>query len=132
MANAGRHGIFPRSFQARSREGLSDTCRGAAVAAPWREMRPSHAPWPLLDTPRAVTQVAFECGFSDRSHFARWSKRAYGESPHRFRQRRRQAAALRRRSAPKMWTTGSSAEGLFDFFAGRQNFRLLDIRPFGL
>jgi AraC-like DNA-binding protein len=57
-------------------------------------MRPNHAPWPLLDTPRTVTQVAFECGFSDGSHFARWFKRAYGESPYQFRHRRRQAATL--------------------------------------
>jgi transcriptional regulator GlxA family with amidase domain len=67
---------------------------GVAPAALWREMRLNHAHWLLLNTSRTVTQVAFECGFSDGSHFARWFKRAYGESPYQFRQRRRRAATL--------------------------------------
>ena len=67
---------------------------GVAPAALWREMRLNHAHWLLLNTSRTVTQVAFECGFSDGSHFSRWFKRAYGEAPYQFRNRRRQAAAI--------------------------------------
>ena len=67
---------------------------GVAPAALWREMRLNHAHWLLLNTSRTVTQIAFECGFSDGSHFSRWFKRTYGEVPYQFRNRRRQAATI--------------------------------------
>ena len=65
---------------------------GAPPAAFWRDMRLAHARWLLLNTSRSVTQVAFECGFADAAHFARWFKRSYGELPYRFRALRREAS----------------------------------------
>lgn len=56
----------------------------------WRKMRLSHGHWLLLNTSRSATQIAYECGFTDAAHFARWFKRVYGEAPHAFRVRRRQ------------------------------------------
>ncbi|MEM6376456.1 MAG: helix-turn-helix domain-containing protein [Pseudomonadota bacterium] len=35
-----------------------------------------------------MTQIAYECGFADSSHFSRWFKERFGETPRRYRQRR--------------------------------------------
>jgi len=56
----------------------------------WRDMRLAHGHWLLLNSSRSVTQIALECGFADGAHFTRWFKRAYGETPVAFRDRRRQ------------------------------------------
>jgi transcriptional regulator GlxA family with amidase domain len=55
----------------------------------WRKIRLSHAHWLLLNTSRTATQIAYECGFTDAAHFARWFRRTYGESPNAFRVQRR-------------------------------------------
>ena len=54
----------------------------------WRKMRLSYGHWLLVNTTKRVTRIAFECGFSDGSHFCRWFKRTYNESPIEFRNRR--------------------------------------------
>ena len=54
-----------------------------------RTMRLTHGRWLLTNTNRTITQIAFECGFSDGPHFSRWFKVTYGEPPNLFRQRRR-------------------------------------------
>ncbi|WCR15717.1 helix-turn-helix domain-containing protein (plasmid) [Paracoccus seriniphilus] len=51
----------------------------------WRNMRLSHSRWLLLNTNRTITQIAYECGFSDCAHFSRWFQKKYGTSPTRFR-----------------------------------------------
>ncbi len=55
----------------------------------WRDMRLEHARWRLLNSPRTVTQIAFECGFSDCAHFIRWFKKEYGQTPKAYRGSRR-------------------------------------------
>ena len=55
-----------------------------------RNMRLAHGHWLLTSTNRTITQIAFECGFSDGPHFSRWFKQTYGEPPNLFRKRRRQ------------------------------------------
>ena len=62
---------------------------GEAPAAVWRKMRLSHGHWLLVNTSRAVTTIALECGFSDATHFCRWFKRIYQETPIEFRNSRR-------------------------------------------
>ena len=54
----------------------------------WRDMRLQHSRWRLLNTTRSVTEIAFECGFSDSSHFSRWFKKEFGEPPQRYRRSR--------------------------------------------
>ena len=54
----------------------------------WREMRLQHLRWRLLNTTRSIAEIAFECGFSDSSHFSRWFKKKYGAPPRRYRQMR--------------------------------------------
>ena len=54
----------------------------------WRDMRLQHARWRLLNSKRTVTQIALECGFSDSSHFSRWFKTRYGETPRKYREKR--------------------------------------------
>ena len=51
----------------------------------WRNMRLSHSRWLLLNTNRTITQIAYECGFSDCAHFSRWFQRKYETPPTRFR-----------------------------------------------
>jgi len=54
----------------------------------WRKMRLSHGHWLLVNTTKAVTRIASECGFSDGAHFSRWFKRTYNETPVNFRNHR--------------------------------------------
>ena len=54
----------------------------------WRDMRLQHSRWRLLNTTRSVTEIAFECGFSDASHFSRWFKKEFGEPPQSYRRSR--------------------------------------------
>ncbi|MBE9557639.1 MAG: helix-turn-helix domain-containing protein [Proteobacteria bacterium] len=58
----------------------------------WRTMRLTHGQWLLLNTSRAITQIAHECGFADAAHFGRWFKTTYGAMPNSFRTRRRELA----------------------------------------
>ena len=47
----------------------------------WRLMRLQHARWRVLNTVMRLTDIAHECGFSDSSHFTRWFRRVYGQTP---------------------------------------------------
>jgi transcriptional regulator GlxA family with amidase domain len=55
----------------------------------YRDMRLEHARWRLLNSSRTITQIAYECGFSDCAHFVRWFKRKNGLSPKHYRGSRR-------------------------------------------
>ncbi|MEM7562399.1 MAG: GlxA family transcriptional regulator [Pseudomonadota bacterium] len=55
----------------------------------WREMRLEQARWRLMNSNRSITQIAHECGFSDSSHFSRWFRRLFNESPQSYRKTRR-------------------------------------------
>ncbi len=57
----------------------------------WRTMRLQHARWRVLNTGIPIIRIAHECGFSDSSHFIRWFRRVYGETP---REARRQRVAV--------------------------------------
>jgi transcriptional regulator GlxA family with amidase domain len=61
---------------------------GEPPSAIWRKMRLSHGHWLLVNTTKAATRIAFECGFSDSAHFCRWFKRVYAETPIEFRKHR--------------------------------------------
>lgn len=54
----------------------------------WRDMRLQHARWRLMNSKRTITQIAHECGFSDSSHFSRWFKARFGETPSEYRKHR--------------------------------------------
>ncbi len=41
----------------------------------------------LLNTPLSVTEISYELGFSDKSHFGKYFRKTTGESPARFRQK---------------------------------------------
>ena len=66
---------------------------GETPSALGRKIRLAHGHWLLVNTTRTVTQIALECGFADTSHFSRWFSSAYGETPARFRERRRHVGA---------------------------------------
>ena len=58
----------------------------------WRQLRLHRARWFLLNTTHNVTQIAYECGFSDCAHFTKHFTKSFGESPSRFREVRLKAA----------------------------------------
>lgn len=65
---------------------------GSKPSTIWRKMRLTHGHWLLLNTSRTITQIAHECGFADASHFCRWFKASFGETPNSFRTHRREVA----------------------------------------
>lgn len=54
----------------------------------WRDIRLAHGHWLLLNSNRSITQISYECGFADSSHFNRWFKVLYKETPDAYRRRR--------------------------------------------
>jgi transcriptional regulator GlxA family with amidase domain len=61
---------------------------GTSPAPFWRNLRLEHTRWRLLNSSRTITEISYECGFSDASHFSRWFKKTYGETPASYRDRR--------------------------------------------
>jgi transcriptional regulator GlxA family with amidase domain len=51
----------------------------------WRNIRLSYGRSLLLNTNRTITQIAFECGFSDAAHFHKWFRKKFGQTPSSFR-----------------------------------------------
>ena len=51
----------------------------------WRKMRIKAARWMLLNSGRSITQIAFECGFTDSSHLIYWFKREFEVTPAKLR-----------------------------------------------
>ncbi|MGB9984467.1 GlxA family transcriptional regulator [Herbaspirillum sp. AP21] len=58
---------------------------GVAPQEFYRRMRLRYGRWLLLTTEKSITDIAYECGFADASHFIRGFKEAYGTSPARLR-----------------------------------------------
>ena len=54
----------------------------------WRDMRLQHGRWRLMNSSRTITQIAYECGFADSSHFSRLFKSRFGEAPRSYRENR--------------------------------------------
>lgn len=58
----------------------------ATPAGYWRQMRLKAAHWMVLNSSRSITQIAYECGFTDSSHMIHWFKREYDVTPARLRE----------------------------------------------
>ncbi|GAB2177404.1 helix-turn-helix transcriptional regulator [Dongia sp. agr-C8] len=89
-AVAARHGVTARSVQRMFEES------GATFTEYVTERRLEAAHEALSDpdsSGRSVSSVAFDCGFSDVSHFNRMFRRRYGCTPTEVRSRRRTGAA---------------------------------------
>ena len=54
---------------------------GQGPLAYFRQVRLNHGRWLISNTDRSITEIAYQCGFSDSSHFSRWFKSAFGSSP---------------------------------------------------
>lgn len=67
---------------------LFSTYLHSAPATYWRKLRLEHGRTLLLNTTKKITDIAYETGFSDASHFTLWYKKIYGETPVEFRKRR--------------------------------------------
>jgi transcriptional regulator GlxA family with amidase domain len=59
-----------------------------------RQSRLHQGHWLLLNSARSVSQIAFDCGFSDSSHFTRFFQREFGVSPRQLRNLDRQNASV--------------------------------------
>lgn len=51
----------------------------------WRNIRLSAAHWMVVNTDRSITQIAYECGFTDSSHLNRWFRMRYNRTPTQLR-----------------------------------------------
>ncbi|CAI3800332.1 HTH-type transcriptional regulator CdhR [Pseudomonas sp. MM221] len=58
----------------------------ATPASYWRRMRLKAAHWMVLNSSRSITQIAYECGFTDSSHMIHWFKREFDVTPARLRE----------------------------------------------
>jgi AraC-like DNA-binding protein len=57
---------------------------GSICVAPlqyWRGMRLNAAKWMVINSDRSITQIAYECGFTDSSHLIHWFKREFNVTP---------------------------------------------------
>ncbi|GJL83371.1 MAG: AraC family transcriptional regulator [marine bacterium B5-7] len=68
--------LSPRQLQRKFRRAT-----GKSLMDFSRELRLEYAREQILRTKRPITNIAYECGFSDSSHFARCYRRCFGESP---------------------------------------------------
>lgn len=53
----------------------------------WRDIRLTQAHWMVMNTDRSVAQIAYECGFSDSTHFGKHFKKKYSQTPAHMRKR---------------------------------------------
>ena len=58
---------------------------GVSPSAYQRRLRIQQGHWLLTHTNRPVTEIAYDCGFADASHFSRQIKTAFGASPQAIR-----------------------------------------------
>lgn len=58
----------------------------------FREIRLAYGKWLLQNTEKSVTEIAYECGFSDSSHFSRWFKSKYTITPVGIRKKQAESA----------------------------------------
>ena len=63
------------------------SCSGKSVQKYLQDLRLEEACRLLADTRRAVTDIAYSCGFPDSPSFCRIFRKAYGRTPLQFRQR---------------------------------------------
>lgn len=73
-------GLSPRQLERLFQETI-----GESPAAYLRDLRLKQANWLVRQTRKTITDIATECGFSDSSHFAKWYKEYFGQSPGRDR-----------------------------------------------
>lgn len=66
-------------------ERLCHTHVGLGPARLYRQLRMRFARWLIENTDRPVTEIAFDLGFNDSTHFSRVFKRVYGLPPSRHR-----------------------------------------------
>ncbi|MDF2998238.1 MAG: transcriptional regulator, AraC family [Xanthobacteraceae bacterium] len=76
-------GCSPRQLERAFAAALS-----ASPAAFQRRLRLDYARWLLENSPRSITQIAFDCGFSDAAHFSREFRHMFDASPREFRNAR--------------------------------------------
>lgn len=81
---------------ARQLERAFNAALGTSPGSFQRQLRKDYACWMLENSPRSITEIAFDCGFSDAAHFSREFRNGFNLSPRQYRAR---ALALRKTSA---------------------------------
>ena len=60
----------------------------------WRELRLDHTHWLVQNTDRSVAQIAYECGFSDSTHFCKSFKQRFSISPAKLRKQHKEMGCV--------------------------------------
>ncbi|MOA49043.1 HTH-type transcriptional regulator CdhR [compost metagenome] len=60
----------------------------------WRELRLDHTHWLVQNTDRSVAQIAYECGFSDSTHFCKSFKKRFSISPAKLRKQHKEMGCI--------------------------------------
>lgn len=63
-------------------------------SALWRELRLDHTHWLVQNTDRSVAQIAYECGFSDSTHFCKSFKKRFSISPAQLRKQHKEMGCI--------------------------------------
>jgi transcriptional regulator GlxA family with amidase domain len=72
----------------------------ASPSSVYRSMRLRFGCWLLRQTNSSIRQISFDCGFSDASHFGRYFRAEFGQTPNQFRRSPQTAhGSLSRQSA---------------------------------
>ena len=58
---------------------------GVSPVRYFRQLRLRHGSWLLVNTQSSISQIAFDCGFADNSHFTRAFQAEFGTSPREMR-----------------------------------------------
>ncbi|KKJ78426.1 AraC family transcriptional regulator [Kiloniella litopenaei] len=74
---------------------------GVSPQACYRDLRLRHGLWQLLNTDKAISDIAADCGFSDASHFSRHFSKTYKRPPSSIRNNREEGQDLLQTLTPE-------------------------------
>ncbi|KLN60515.1 AraC family transcriptional regulator [Kiloniella spongiae] len=77
---------------------------GVSPQACYRDLRLRHGLWQLLNTDKAISDIAADCGFSDASHFSRHFSKTFKRPPSTVRSHRTEGQELLEKLMPENLT----------------------------
>jgi transcriptional regulator GlxA family with amidase domain len=74
---------------------------GVSPQACYRDLRLRHGLWQLLNTDKAISDIAADCGFSDASHFSRHFSKTFKRPPSTVRSHRKEGQEMLQNLIPE-------------------------------